>query len=692
MSNDLNQLLVWGYGTAFVAYLALSLFEYRQSRVAASGFAFKSWTMLVAIGMTAVWSMLVMAYGLTGEEDLFQASVLANTLRYGSWYLFLLSVLRISTANRGLRWMIYLASALIILGLPLQMAFPIRIDLDWEVPKATLFHAMLMPVFCLFLLEQLYRNVAKDSQWNVKPLILGLGSATAFDVYLYSQSLLFGHLDADILSIRGFVYALVAPLIAMSSVRSQDWTHRVRVSKKVAIHTTALLGVGVYLLFMAGLGYYVRFMGGGWGKAFQVAVIFVAMLVMLILAFSGAMRAKVRVWVGKHFYRYRYDYRDEWLKFTNGLSSHNSPEDLAGQIIRELADMVESPAGCLWLPESTEARPFVQYATWNMPVVADKEGHDSVFCTFLAQRNWILDLDEVRLAPARYEGLSIPDWLAHLERSWLVVPLKVGNSLFGFLVLAQPRTRFDINWEVTDLLKTASRQAAAQMSQSLSMESLMEAKKFEAFNRMSAFVVHDLKNIISQLSLMLNNASKHWDNPEFQKDMLETVEHSLMRMRKLMSQLQEGGTGAAVKRGVNLVGVFNRIQAAHRRQQRELALQADNTVMTRGDEERLERVFGHLVQNAFDAVDEDGGQVSVTLRSCNGQAIVEIHDNGCGMTESFIRERLFKPFQTTKTVGMGIGVYESQQYFREIGGKVGVKSEPDAGTLVTVTLPVFSAE
>jgi putative PEP-CTERM system histidine kinase len=272
----------------------------------------------------------------------------------------------------------------------------------------------------------------------------------------------------------------------------------------------------------------------------------------------------------------------------------------------------------------------------------------------------------------------------------LVVPLLTANELIGFVVLATARTQLEVNWEVNDLLKTAGRQAASFLGQMQATEALLEARKFDAFNRMSAFVVHDLKNIVAQLSLMLKNAERHRDNPEFQQDMLMTVDHAVERMKQLMLQLREGTTPVNTPRGVDLGEVIRRIGLAKAGQQPAIELQLGDRVIARGHDDRLERVIGHVVQNALDAT-ETNGRIWVRLERQGAQAMVEVGDTGHGMTPEFIRERLFKPFQTTKQAGMGIGAYESFQYVQELGGRILVDSTANAGTRVRLLLPVFEA-
>ena len=211
---------------------------------------------------------------------------------------------------------------------------------------------------------------------------------------------------------------------------------------------------------------------------------------------------------------------------------------------------------------------------------------------------------------------------------------------------------------------------------------------FRSFNRMSAFVVHDLKNIITQLSLMMKNAERHRGNPEFQQDMLSTVENSLDKMRQMMLQLREGERPAGVASGVDLAPILARIAQAAQQRGRPLQIDVVDRVATRGHEQRLERVIGHVVQNALDATPASG-TVTVKLAQSVGRAMVVVTDTGTGMSPEFIQNRLFRPFSSTKSNGMGIGSYESFQYVKELGGSIDVKSELGQGSAVTLLLPLF---
>ncbi len=693
MGSGIAIITAWSYGLAGVVYGAFALYL-------ASGRngGERRRALFVAALSCELWAAAGLAFALSGEALYLAASLLADVLRFGGWYFFLLVLLRVGHGDAvadgavtTARWprMTAAAVALVGLGVAVQLAILLEPALGASLQRLALLDSLAMAVFGLVLVEQLFRTAASDSRWSIKPLCLGLAGAFLYDLYLYSEALLFNQLDLDAFSIRGFVHALVVPLVAVSTIRSRDWKTRLVLSQRAAMQSATLLIVGVYLLFMAAAGYYVRYFGGDWGRAFQLALLFAALLALGVLAVSGSMRAKLRVLIGKHFFSYRYDYREEWLRFTQTLSSQDGFSGMGAHAVRGLADMVESPAGALWLKDPS-GRFFAQAASWNLPASTATEAADSALCHFLVDSGWVINLEEYRSLPRRYQGLALPEWLLAIPNAWLVVPLATGSELIGFAVLATARTRLDVNWEVNDLLKTAGRQAGAFLGQMQATEALLEARKFEAFNRMSAFVVHDLKNIIAQLSLMLKNAERHRDNPEFQKDMLETVEHSVERMRQLMMQLREGATPVEGPRGVDLSDVIRRIQTARAAQGREVDVELSERLLAKGHEDRIERVIGHVVQNALDATEVEG-RVWVTLARVDDQARVEVGDTGHGMTPEFVRERLFRPFQTTKPAGMGIGAYESFQYVQELGGKVAVESTVGAGTRVTLWLPLFEA-
>lgn len=608
-----------------------------------------------------------------------------DMLRQFAWLAWLLHLLGLlstrAAAMRGLRWSVFGVLVLVVgllagvegrwFGREFQLQGP------WYI-------GLLYAVLGLVLLEQLYRNSGEDERWNVKPLCLGLAAMYGFDLYLFTEALLLQHPAEMVMGLRPVVHALGLPLLVVGSLRGRGLSGRLALSRDAVFHSAALLLAGGYLMLVAGLGYWVRFTGGDWGPALQLLLLVAAGLLLGVILMSAAMRARLRVWLSKHFLRYRYDYRQEWLRFTAALADPATAGNPGGAVLRALAHLVESRGGGLWRSDGSAQ---VQVAHWNFDRAAAREPSDSAFVAALVAKPWIVDLNAERRA--EQHSVPLPAWLLADPDAWLVIPLHAAGSLQGWVVLSQPRTPLPLNWEVLDLLRTAASQAAAFLAMLQASDQLMEARKFEAFNRMSAFVVHDLKNIVTQLSLMLKNAERHGDKPAFRQDMLETVDHAVEKMRQLMTQLREGDRPAVgVASGVPLQQIAERLQAQAAQRGRRLELEIDEPLATRGHPERVERVIGHAVQNAFDASEPDQ-PVRLLLKRHGSSACLQVVDQGCGMSAEFVRERLFKPFQSTKSQGMGIGAYESRQYVQELGGKMDVDSEPGRGTCISFLLPLF---
>ncbi len=676
---------VWSFGLALVALGGFAV----QLALGWRGGA-RATVLVGAVAASAVWAGLGLAYAGWGGDRLWLGWRVADVVRSAGWSAFLLLLLAIGHsggASRRLRQHLpVLVGAAILGAIALVWMFPgqpLRATAAADSVRLGYALSLGLAVFGLVCVEQLLRNTPPELRWGVKPLCVGLGGVFAFDLFLYADGVLFGRLDPAVWSAHGAVQACVIPFVAVSTVRNREWTVDIAVTRQVVFHTTALLGSGVYLLGVAAVGYYIRYFGGTWGAAVQVALLFAALLVLGTLVTSGTFRSKLRVFVTKNFFSYRYDYREEWLRFTNLLAAADAQGGIHERAVRALADLVESPGGALWLRRE---RAFRQVARWNAPEIVEAEPPGGALAAFLARTGWVVDLGEQRRRGPRAVDVEVPRWLEGWSDAWLVVPLVVGEELVGFAVLANPRVAVDLDWEVLDLLKTAGRQAASYLGQIEASAALLESEKFAAFNRMSAFVVHDLKNLVAQLSLLLKNAERHSDNPEFQRDMLATVRHVVERMNGLLLQLRLGTDPVENAGPVDVAAVVRRVGQAKAAARAGLSVEAASPVFGLGHEDRLEHVVGHLVQNAIDATRAEG-RVAVRVADDGRHAVVEVEDDGEGMTREFVQTRLFRPFQTTKREGMGIGTYESYQYVTALGGTIGVDSAPGRGTTVRLLLP-----
>jgi len=307
----------------------------------------------------------------------------------------------------------------------------------------------------------------------------------------------------------------------------------------------------------------------------------------------------------------------------------------------------------------------------------------------MASREWLIDLDEYERDPELYNNIPIPEWLERMPRAWLVVPLIVHDRLIGFIVLARSPAQLHFNWEDSDLIKTARRQAAVHLAQLEASRALAEAQQFEACNRLTSYVMHDLKNLIAQLSLVVTNAAKHRNNPLFMEDAINTVDNSVQKMNRLLTHLRSDIIQAQEAEYIELPAVLGDVvrTMSNGKPVPSLDCQAED-IMLQADRDRFAAIIGHLIRNAQDATPDDG-RIIVRLFRRSDFAIVEVQDTGTGMDKEFIKERLFRPFDSTKgKSGMGIGVYESRDYIHKLGGDIDVISRVGEGTTFRVRLPI----
>ncbi len=454
--------------------------------------------------------------------------------------------------------------------------------------------------------------------------------------------------------------------------------------------STTVTAVGVYLLLMAFGGYLVRLFGGQWGALAEIVFLAAAAALLAALVASNRLRRQLRVFVLKHFYRHKYDYREEWLRFIATLSEARAAEAPQAASLQAVAQIIGSPAALLI--RCSAGRPCVQAAEWpagssgvSLPVA--EIGAHSALLGLLRDRDWVVDLHEHRKGVAPEGDLPLPGWL--LRGRWrLVVPVMLRSELYGLLLLAQPAGGFRLTYEDRDLLKTAARHIATHLAQHDAEQRIVEGQQFAAYSKLTAFMMHDLKNSVAQLQLLVENARRHRGNPEFFDDAVETVRNTAERISRLIEQLQKGVTNPR-RETVDLAAVVRRAaELCAARPPVPAVGELDSGLAVVGDRERLTDVVQHVIRNAQDATPPQGS-VRVTLNRRDGLAVIEVSDTGQGMSAEFLRDGLFRPFHSTKGAkGMGVGAYQAREYARALGGDVEVRSEPGRGTDFRLILPL----
>ncbi|MBT5047934.1 MAG: PEP-CTERM system histidine kinase PrsK [Rhodospirillaceae bacterium] len=671
---------------AFLVLMMLTLVSWRSGPVGA-------W-LVAACAATMVWS-LAAAYNFWSGHDLTTLVAVLEILRTAGWMAFLSAVLFFSPVSGGLttHWRILTGSVAFIcltaVFCEISGKENVRNFLPGGFPDPALFTRLLLSVAGIMLVENLFRNSRREHRWGIKFLCFGAAGMFAYDFFMYSDALLFYRVNDDLDASRGVINALIVPLIALSARRNPQWSIDVFVSRHAIFHSATLIGAGVYLLSMAAVGFYLREFGGELGSVFQTVFLFFAIICMALVVFSGAFRARLKDIISQNFFSHKYDYRDEWLRFISTFSLTEGGLSLPRRVMEGIANIVESPESAVWAADGADR--FNLLETWNMVAPKGVQSTDPSFVRFLEEEQTVINLSELASAPETYSDVVVPAWISDIPRAWLIVPLLHHERLHGFLLLAQPRAPRSVNREDYVLLATVGRQAASYLAERASARALAEAQQFDEFNRRFAFVLHDIKNLVSQLSLLVQNAEKHKNNPAFQDDMLETVEESVDKMNALLVRLHAGGKEVAVNAIVVLKPLLQKIVNSVAERNRKLTFETSlSGIAVVADEERLRAVIAHLIDNALEAT-TDGGRVAVRLLARGGDAILEVADNGTGMDEEFIRNELFRPFRTTKEGGFGIGVYESREFVRELGGRMEVVSARDQGTTIRVSLPAMQS-
>jgi putative PEP-CTERM system histidine kinase len=554
---------------------------------------------------------------------------------------------------------------------------------DW------LWGGLFLAIAGLVLVEQVARNTRWAQRWQLKYLWLGIGLNYAWDLALFSVAMLHGSAARDFWLARGFVNVLSAGLLAVALRRIPQWESAAFLSPRIVFFNATLLGTSIYVLVMAVGSYYVRQLGGTWGAAGQLLFLTAGILVLAVAVLSDQFRAWSRVTIAKHFFPYRYDYRTEWQKLTRALSEADETP-VYERIVKVMAGFMNAPSGGFWLRDAEGV--YVPAGGELAPPDAPREAGAGGFFDYLLKNEWIYDLDPARDSRGPKPPVAAPPWMLASERMWLVVPLICEGSLIGFVAISHPLAETPLTWEEIDLLRAAGRQVASFLAFEQAAKRLAEAHQFEAMSRMSAIIMHDLRHLIAQQALVVQNAGRHRGNPEFFDDAILTIDNSVKRMTRLMDELRNGVLSEERAHRADLNEVCaEAVRRCADAAPRPLLEVRDRSIEVIVNRERLLQVLEHVIRNAQQATPKDGS-VTVSVGQVGQHAILEVADTGCGMDQDFIRDRLFRPFDSTKgEQGFGIGAYQAREFARKCGGGVDVESAPGKGTKFIIRLPLAPA-
>jgi putative PEP-CTERM system histidine kinase len=638
--------------------------------------------LLAGFAITVCWSWL---------SALLPASLLtglAETFRNLVWLALLHSLSGGREAverQRGVRLVYGAVGAVLGLQLIAGLA-PLAVGAEPTIAATAILLRITAAAGLLVLVHNLYGQADQQSRGAIAMAMLALVATWGYDLNLYTLTYLDRQSAQGLADWRGIAAALTAPLFLLGAGRADGW--KIRLSRAATFQSLSLLAICAYFAVMTILATALGRSGLEWVRPALVALLAFMVVAAMVLVPSQRARSWARVKLAKHLFEHRYDYRAEWLRFAGTVGAGKAP--IGERLVKAFADMLESPGGLLLVTDDNGHVAVGAEWNWNgARFTADPL--DLARWDELEANPRILELDSIRRGESKGGSvLPLPAWLALDDQAWVGVPLVHGDRLVGLVLLAAPEMRRVLDWEDFDLLKTAGRQAASSLAEAHGTQALARSERFDDFNRRFAFILHDIKNLVSQLSLLARNAERHADNPEFRADMVATLQGSVGKMNDLLARLAPAADTKAAKVEPTPLRAVVAATIAARRASHDIQLTGDGGQFVMADPLLLEQAIGHLVQNAVDA-SRPTQPVTVRMGEEDGETTIAIIDQGVGMDAEFIRTRLFEPFASTKEGGFGVGAFEARSIVTAMGGRLTVESRPGKGSRFTIHLPTAEA-
>ena len=673
---------MWGHALAAFMFAALVGW---QATVRTGGA--RRIALTAACTLTSAWCALVAIDGAGGVS-----SSVVKSLADAGWLAFLYALQPPITARHRrpvILALFTLLGALIVaailiktLTLPIVFSGSPRIQESLFLSGQAIRIAITIGALCL--LHNLYTAASPEARWGLGSPMLALAAMWSFDLNLATVAYLINGWPPGLFALRGMVMVLIAPLlVTVSRLATLD---QMRASRSAGFQTMVLVVSGAYLAAMVLIARLLA-VGGHIERLPQVTMAAVFVAFALTLFPSTRFRQRFKKVIGRHLFQHRYDYRVEWRRFTEtvGQPGEAAPA-LAERTVKAIADIFDSPGGLLMLRGADGG--LESSARWNwqlLDVPQSAAGAD--LAEHLQHVGDVIEIERIRAGEEPAALPLVPEWMVAEDHAWALVPLIHFDRLVGAVLLERPREPRLLDDEDHDLLRVAGRQVASYLAEARGQEALSDARRFDEFNRRFAFIMHDIKNLVSQLSLLARNAERHADKPEFREDMIDTLRNSVGKMNGLLARLSQHHRSQPVEPAPNSLRTLTEETLRERIKSHAIRISARDEVMAVVDPDRFEQALGHIVQNAIDA-SPNGEPIDLIIGRRGLEAVVEVVDRGCGMSAEFIRSRLFHPFTSTKDGGFGIGAFEARSIIAGMGGRLEVQSREGEGSRFTIILPM----
>jgi putative PEP-CTERM system histidine kinase len=660
-----------------------------------------------ALGMAALTAETILSYlslhaVLPGEAvGWFKWRMVAAAFIPGSWLLFSLSYARrnYDEFSRTWKWALIASFAvplgLVSLGRDYLFSGIARgsADGNWTIPIGWAGYGLcicllLGSVLVLANLEKTLRTSYGAIRWQIKFSILGAGILFAARVYTAAQVLLFSAAGTEFFAFNSIILVVANILLIVSAVRNRLRDVRIYVSQDVLKGSLTLVMIGIYLLGVGVFAKVIVYFGAGHALFENGLIVFIALLGIAVLLLSEKRRYRIKRFVHLHFKRPYYDYQKIWTDFTQKTTSLVDIDRVCAAIVKTVSETFSASRVSIWIIGEDRNKATVAASSSLSPLEAvEIEEIDEM-------AGQLIEAMRDERAPIDFrdsEGnaiTGIPTGILEKAGIRYCAPLVAGGEFIGMLTLSD-RTGPPFSIEDFDLLKTLADQAAGLILNHKLFESLGRAREMQAFQSVSAFFAHDLKNVASALSLTLTNLPLHYENPEYRADALKLMSKSVEKIRNMYSRLSAINQKFELHRCECDLNTLVSSTISNLDLGCALVTDLGTVPMASLDPEQIQKVIINFILNANESA-ADGTEIRISTCRKGDYAVLSVTDRGCGMSRKFMNECLFHPFKTTKERGSGIGLYQSKMIVEAHMGRIEVQSREGSGSTFSMLLPLSS--
>ncbi|MCC7202284.1 MAG: PEP-CTERM system histidine kinase PrsK [Nitrospirae bacterium] len=651
---------------------------------------------IIEAGNSIVFMSDSLSWSLFGKR----IAIAGQALLVPGWFLFSLTFIRSNYKELLARWKLLAAGLYLISGFFLlwinSYAFidlPFFDDVNTKFPlgavgKSFYLYFLIGILLCLVQLENTLHFSLNSKRKEAKYVLIGVGSMLAYYVYLASQAILFSFLDSSNQSVTSIVILVSCIITMLAVVRNKLLDVNIFISRYVVFNSVTVLVAGAYLLIVGIIAQGIKMMGESYDTFWSILFTFTAILCLVVAALSTSLRRRLQLFITRHFYRHKYEFRDKWMETIEKFGLNNDLSQIEKSLLDMISDTMAAREVSLWIYEPAH-REFMPVKSTINAANNIRLKEDSPLISRIKDYADPFFINKQNDSEALYELINP---LFTTSRTVLCTPLKAGRgNLMGFIMQGEDISGEPYRRDDFDLLKAVASHAAERIRNIHLTQELLASKETEAFHQVSTFFIHDLKNFVSTLSLLSQNAEEHMGNPLFQQDALKTLRLTVSKMNAMVSNLTVLSKGIQInpaRMSINEM-IEETLSALNGKVSGRVVKNLEEIPLIDADCGQLQKVFLNLLLNAIEALPPGEHEKKITVHtfSSNGDVILSVADSGSGMSEEFIKTALFKPFKSSKSNGLGIGLFQCKKIIDAHSGSLEVISEVGKGSEFRVILP-----